>query len=200
MTRILQYLLNMLPYMLCALPVILLWRGIRLLELRRKGNAANFWHEAGLLFFLLFLVGLASQTVIPKLELSDGTVRILSSGVSGINLIPFRVFYDTYCEVFIQGNYQYLLINFLGNLIMFMPIGFFVPLLWNRKSLGTAALAGFCCSLFIELAQIPQPRGTDVDDLWLNTLGTVLGWLVFAGVQRFAPVFTERFRISGSKL
>lgn len=199
MTEILRYVLNMLPYMLCALPVILLWRGIRVSGLRSKGVRTTLWHEAGLLVFALFLVGLASQTVIPKLEFDGGAVRILSGGASGINLIPLRVFYDTYYEVFVQGNFEYFLINFLGNVVMFLPIGFLIPLLWNKKSLRTAALAGFCCSLFIELAQIPQPRGTDVDDLWLNTLGAVLGWVVFAAVQKAAPAFTGRFCLNHSK-
>ena len=66
-------------------------------------------------------------------------------------------------------NY-YFLINFLGNIIMFMPFGLFIPYLWGISGKKTI-LIGFSSSLFIEFCQLFLSRGTDVDDLILNTLG-----------------------------
>ena len=34
-------------------------------------------------------------------------------------------------------------------------------------------------SLCIELLQLPQARGTDIDDLWLNMLGALIGYLIY---------------------
>ena len=72
MTHIVSYLLNMLPYMLCALPAVLVVRFFRCRTLRARGLATSVAHEAGLSFFVLFLMGLLSQTILPKLEFSMG--------------------------------------------------------------------------------------------------------------------------------
>ncbi len=34
-------------------------------------------------------------------------------------------------------------------------------------------------SLFIEICQFPQARGTDIDDLWINTLGAIIGYAMY---------------------
>ena len=74
-------------------------------------------------------------------------------------------------------------INIVGyalNAVMFMPFGFLVPIVCpeNRK-LSTVALGGLVFSLLIEASQILSLRGTDVDDLIMNTLGAVLGYCFF---------------------
>jgi len=45
-------------------------------------------------------------------------------------------------------------------------------------------LAGFCFSLAIELSQLFNNRGTNIDDLIANTLGAVLGYVLFMAVVR----------------
>lgn len=72
------------------------------------------------------------------------------------------------------------------NVVMFLPFGFLIPLMSpeNRK-LSRVALGGFGFSLLIEVSQILSLRGTDIDDLILNTLGAVLGWLCFRLWARF---------------
>ena len=85
-----------------------------------------------------------------------------------INLIPFSS----------EGFATYIL-----NVIMFMPLGFLLPLIWRRyRRMGRTVLTGFCMSLSIELLQLFCLRVTDVDDLTMNTLGTAVGfccWIVF---------------------
>jgi glycopeptide antibiotics resistance protein len=72
--------------------------------------------------------------------------------------------------------------------MIFIPIGFFIPLLWHKmRSLGKTVLCGFIISLFIELIQFPLYRGTDIDDLWLNTLGVLVGYFVFILVKKIIP-------------
>lgn len=65
------------------------------------------------------------------------------------------------------------------NVVLFLPLGFFLTLLWKRfRSGGKCALFGFGFSLAIEILQMFTFRATDVDDLMTNTLGTLLGWLL----------------------
>lgn len=194
MREIIKYLFNMLPYMLCALPFIAVFRYLRVKKMAKRGIGARVAHEAGVVIFLLFLTGLASQTVIPKIQWGD-TLGIVAGGRGvRLNLVPFLIFRQAGAAA-AQGDFNYFLINFVGNIVLFMPIGFFIPLLWRKVTLGKMVLIGFLCSLFIELCQLPLGRGTDIDDLWLNTLGCLLGYAVFALVRKLAPRFAMRCKV-----
>ena len=71
-------------------------------------------------------------------------------------------------------------ISTILNIIFFMPFGFLLPTLWNkfRKFIPTV-FAGFIFSLIIEVGQLFTIHATDVDDLIMNTLGTILGFILF---------------------
>lgn len=191
MNAISNYIVNMIPYMVIAVPIYLI---VRFLMLRKSSRKFNLYHEIALLIFVIFVVGLASQTVIPKIELGiNGNINILKNGTHGINLLPLKVLFETYREVFINLNINYFIINFLGNIIMFMPIGFFIPLLWEIPD-KKIIIVGFLFSLFIEVCQLFLNRGTDVDDLILNTLGTILGLLVYKFLYKKFKNLIIRFR------
>lgn len=67
--------------------------------------------------------------------------------------------------------------NTVLNIILFVPLGFLLPMIWKEyRSLRTAALAGLILSVLIEVLQIFTFRLTDVDDLITNTAGAVLGF------------------------
>lgn len=70
---------------------------------------------------------------------------------------------------------------FVGNLIWFVPFGFFVPFLdVPRASFRKTALVGFLLSLLIETAQFVFGTGiSELDDLILNTAGVLLGYALF---------------------
>ena len=196
MNRIFGYILNMFPYMLIAIPVVILIRVISCSFLKKKELKTTVWHELGVCLFALFLVGLFSQTIIPQFDFGVGGISITNGNLLGeINLIPGKVFIDTWRESMVGGYWLYFAINFIGNICLFVPIGFCVPLLWNKSSLPKTLLVGFLISLFIELCQLLQARGTDIDDLWINTLGAMIGYLLYVGVCRIAKQFLLKFRI-----
>jgi len=190
MSLIIKYVLNMIPYMVISLPIYLV---MRFIIFKIKNQKINWYHEIGLLLFVLFIVGLASQTIIPKFEFGINGFGMVKNGVHKTNLIPFKVLFETYTEVFVNDYLNYFLINFLGNIIMFMPIGFFLPLLWNLSN-PKIIIIGFCSSLFIEICQLFLTRGTDIDDLILNTIGVGLGLLVYKILYKKLKKFIVRFR------
>ena len=172
--------------MLCIVPVWILIRII--VNSLRKGKKINWLHEIGLLIFTMYCAGVASQTVIPKLEFG-GSGMIVNEDLSGeINLIPGIVFADIYRECIQNGYWLYFVINFAGNICLFLPIGFGLPLLWKRITAGKTALIALGAALFIELGQLPQARGTDIDDLWLNVLGAVIGYLLYRLIIRIEKI------------
>lgn len=193
---VVSYIMDMLPYMALSLPPILAARHAAVRGMRKRGADTTRAHELGTVLFFLFLVGLASQTVIPKLEFGAGGIGIVRERAEGgINLELGRVFRDTRWEFSVNDNPAYLLINFIGNICIFVPVGFGVPLLWRGGALWKSALIGLGISVLIELCQLPQARGTDIDDLWLNTLGAVIGYGLYALLGLWLGGVFDRFKV-----
>lgn len=84
-----------------------------------------------------------------------------------------------------QLGFVSVFINLAGNVIWFLPFGFFLPLISRRgeKWYCTIPLgAGF--SLFIELVQLVTRVGSfDVDDIFLNSIGVILGYVSFEAAR-----------------
>lgn len=92
-----------------------------------------------------------------------------------MNLIPFRGFFSG-----LRGS--------LLNILLFWPLGFLLPLLWQCfHSCKNTVLMGFGLSLTIELLQIFTYRATDINDLMTNTFGTWIGWLCAIVFMRKIP-------------
>ena len=80
-----------------------------------------------------------------------------------------------------SGNWNLFILNVCGNVVVFMPIGAFLPKLFDRcKNLLLTTLLSLEFSLCIELIQLVSRVGSfDVDDLFLNTLGGICGYLLY---------------------
>lgn len=84
-----------------------------------------------------------------------------------LNLIPF--------QDFSRSN----IMGMVLNAIMFAPLGFLLPAYFERyRHWGRTLAAGFLTSLAVELIQLFTFRATDVDDLIMNTLGCLVGFLL----------------------
>lgn len=142
---------------------------------RKKERHVTFYH-IGVLLYSLTVVTIFSLTGVSPLSGFHTELRM-----DDISLIPFAGIADL-----LKGGINlHAIINIFGNIVMFMPIGFFVPFLWsNLRKLGKLTLFGFLVSLLIETSQLFLSRGTDIDDLILNTLGTILGYFAFLIFQK----------------
>lgn len=69
-------------------------------------------------------------------------------------------------------------INLVGNVILFIPLGCFLPAIWERfRSFLRCVLLAAMLIIAVELLQYATALGScDVDDLLLNLLGTILGF------------------------
>lgn len=182
------YINSVLTVTLCAMPVAAIWRILRIRLLRRSGIRTTALHEFGMILLAAYLVAFASQTIVPR-------VWHLPS-LSMINLIPFHVFYDTYIECTVHNNILPLLLNFAGNILIIIPLGFLTELLFRRPCARKAALSGLCVSLIAELGQLFSERCTDIDDLWLNTLGALAGYGIYVLFARLFPSSVAAFRVT----
>ena len=72
------------------------------------------------------------------------------------------------------------LFTYCMNIIMLIPLGFLLPYVWkNFRNPIKVAFIGFLFSVFIEFAQLPTNRLADVDDLMMNTVGAILGFVIW---------------------
>ena len=89
------------------------------------------------------------------------------------NLVPFKEMlrYSFGSNLFIK--------NVLGNIIMFIPYGFFVSYYLNLKKPLSAFLLVLLVSLSIETTQLLIGRVFDIDDIILNIVGGMIGFAIY---------------------
>ena len=69
--------------------------------------------------------------------------------------------------------------NVVGNMIMFMPYGFFVSYFISLKKPYLILLLSLIVSITIETTQLVIGRVFDIDDIFLNILGAFIGYLIY---------------------
>ncbi len=75
--------------------------------------------------------------------------------------------------------------NLLGNILIFVPYGFFVSMAGRTRGLFRTFFLSMFLSLGVETVQLVTRVGSfDVDDILLNTIGGILGYVVFAACSR----------------
>ncbi|TKD68320.1 VanZ family protein [Pseudalkalibacillus hwajinpoensis] len=94
-----------------------------------------------------------------------------------VNLVLF----DSIKLMWESGSYWLILKNIIGNILLFMPLGFLIPLVSKKGNSGLIiAIIGFATSTLIELLQyFVAQRIFDIDDILLNALGAVVGYVAF---------------------
>lgn len=92
-----------------------------------------------------------------------------------VNLIPF-------------ADMMHDIKNALLNVLLFIPLGLFLPILWNKyRNIKNTVIFGLGMTVFVESAQIFTFRTTDINDIITNAAGTALGFLA-------AELLTKKFK------
>lgn len=104
-----------------------------------------------------------------------------------ISIIPFKSLLDM-----INNNISVtrILENILGNIAIFIPFGLLLPIVQKDMS-KKIILYGLITSALIEIIQYVFALGSsDIDDLTLNTLGTIIGYLLYKIIHKKARADT----------
>ncbi len=134
-------------------------RGIRIL-----GKILFILYMAFIVYFLLF---------------SDLYGRTGPAGEYHYNLVLFQEIKRFWTYRHQLGTYA-VFSNLFGNVLIFMPFGFFLPMASRYRSFAAAVLNSFSLSLVVETFQLLTKVGSfDVDDLFLNTIGGAAGYIIF---------------------
>ena len=148
--------------------------------MKNRANKEKYALWGGRVLFLIYLAGLCYF-----LFFAENYGRVIGQENYRYNLVPFREierFWTYRDELGIHSFY-----NLAGNILGFVPAGFFIPILWeNKRGFFFTVCVTFDMSLLVEILQIVLRVGSfDVDDLILNTLGGIIGYLLLTLVGKW---------------
>lgn len=107
---------------------------------------------------------------------------------SGINFIPF-----TEITRYKFGS-QLFFYNVFGNILVFVPFGYFISNYIKAKKIMPMFVVSAIVSTSVEYIQHMIGRSFDIDDIILNVLGGILGYLLYVGIgaiKRHLPKFLQ---------
>ncbi|APF28907.1 vanZ like family protein [Clostridium sporogenes] len=183
-----------------VIPIIINGIIILILSKINKKQQNKTGHIIGVLFFTFIMTAIFSLTGVSPISGFHTDIRI-----NEISYIPVVSTLEMVKDVFNTASVEniprnqamlFLGANILGNILMFGPLGLLLPLLWKSfRKFSKTVLFGFVVSFTIEFSQLFLARGTDIDDLILNTIGTMLGYLAFVILCKLFSKFTEKFTL-----
>lgn len=140
-----------------------------------KKSEAKIIRRISWVLFIFYILGL-----IYFMFLSEAYGRTIADRSYHYNLIPFKELkrFITYRKSL--GTFA-VVSNIFGNIIGFIPFGYILAIISKkRRKFSVIGLLSFQLSLSIEILQLLLKVGSfDVDDLMLNTLGGLIGYLLF---------------------
>lgn len=151
------------PTIIIALVVFISWRCVNYLN---NDESIVFHREILYAAFIIYILCLFNVV-------TAGEINIVYS--DGFNLIPFKEIlrYKVGTHLFMT--------NVIGNIVIFIPYGFFINYFTKNKKLWVSVLLGIFLSGTIEMTQYFIGRIFDIDDILLNSMGMLLGFIFYKG-------------------
>ena len=149
----------------------------------KRGSLLREFTLAVLFLFLWFLI---QRTLEPFVMALDRTPE-------APNLVPLQglvLMLQRAIAIDHTNTWRIVAINILGNVLIFVPIGFLVSVLTPHRHKGwMAVVIGLAISLIIEVIQLSFAiRVFDVDDLILNSSGAWLGFITYLLLNQIKPL------------
>lgn len=150
-----------------VLIITIILSSLRLAYILKYKESFKFYEEMLKLGFIIYIMSLFYVVTFQDVSWSTS------------NFIPFKeVFrYPLFSERFFR--------NVVGNLIMFMPYGFFISYFLKLDKKKTIFFMSLLVSVTIEVTQLIIGRVFDVDDIMLNVIGGMLGYGIYRLIHHF---------------
>ena len=149
-----------------------------------KNKKTNIVREIILFIFFVYFLFLLLLTIFKggRIEFSNqfNSFMYREHGLLGIiNIVPIKETINTFMHS--ETGMRNSLRNLIGNILVFMPLGFFIPLLFDKfNNLKKVLKVGCLSSLAIELSQLFVGSNVcDIDDVIYNTLGALAGFICY---------------------
>ena len=157
--------------------ISIIWCVVRLV-CAIKNKRVNYKRELQLLLVYICIVVVARFTFFPFSTVDEKIQPLIFEGAK---VFPFRINWIPLVNLLDYPETSDILINVIGNTTMFIPLGIVWPCVYKDLNKHWKILsAGIGFSLFIEILQLPfYDRVSDIDDLLLNSLGFIIGYLLY---------------------
>lgn len=152
---------------------------LRIAYLIKNHQKFCFYKEIFVLLFILYVMCLFEIV----------TLQDQNYGLS--NYIPFKeIFrYEVGSSLFVK--------NIIGNVLLFLPYGYFASEYIKSKKAWSICLLTTLVTITIEFVQLNIGRTFDIDDVILNTLGGLLGYLLYRLVEKVKIKLPKVFKTEG---
>ena len=186
------------PFLVLCAMAIPGWVVFRHHRLRTSGQSVSRRREILLLTAVVYLAGLATLTLAPTHASRARRAQLRAEPAAGIELVPNLASLTCSSErrASVSSNRKFCMDNAAGNVLLFLPLGVLLPLVFRRLRFWQGMVSAIALSSSIEVAQyFTRARGSnrsaDVNDVLLNSLGACVG---------LAIVFLMRWRLRASPL
>ncbi len=151
-------------------------------DTQEKSEIRNFWLKALFIIYCLLLITILFLNNEYRMGGFQNINTFSKEHFETSNLIPFATIIEYIIGVISNDiNTSIVIINFATNLLLFAPMGFFIPVLFqNRiKNIKQFVIMIIILTLIVEILQFITYRGsTDIDDIILNTIGAVIMYMI----------------------
>ena len=158
---------------------VVLLSSLRLSYLLKSKESFVLHNELLTLFFIVYILCMFQVVTFQDV-----------SNFGSNNFIPFKeVFrYDFGSRLFIK--------NIIGNMVMFVPYGFFVAYYVKPKNWKSLFSLVLIASIVIEATQLAIGRVFDVDDILLNVVGGMIGYFMYKILNKLGDLSPKIFKSS----
>lgn len=165
-----------------TLLVGLLYIIFRFLKLKKNNSDINYKREILYLIFICYIVGLFNLVLVPRNFWDIIWYNIFYN----FNENPFAGIFD-FSYNFIPTIYKIIIGEYtldswgkamiVGNFLMFIPMGIMLPLVFKNINKKNIFVIAILITLLIEILQPIVGRSFDIDDIIMNFIGSIIGYL-----------------------
>ena len=175
----------------------ILYAVARCLWLKKQQRSVALGPEIVKFLFVCYLAALISLVLVPN-HLWTYIWAHVFLGYSGSQIGPFFIFEWNIVPMLIRywmgeltlGSWVKTML--VGNVLLFVPMGFFWPLIFPKGKRYRIGIVAVAVPLAIELVQPIIGRSFDMDDIICNLLGILIGCGIYWIVKSIAPGFVRK--------
>lgn len=149
------------------------------------GLSFTLHHEILLFFLAAYFGALARLLLVPN----ESSSEVLFVSYPTIELCPTILLILT--GKYIAGGWTAAM--FIGNVLLFIPFGFGIQLLFQKYKWYKIVIIGAILSFSIESIQLLIGRAFDINDIIYNALGVILGCAFAYVIKKIFPNFCKKF-------
>ena len=151
-------------------------------DIQEKNQIRNFWLKILFIIYLLLLITILFLKNEYRMGGFEDINTFSKEHFETINIIPFATIIGYISGLLFEDiNINIVVINLATNLLLFAPMGFFIPILFDKKvkNIKQFGMVMVLITMLVEILQfITYSGSTDIDDIILNTTGAIIIYML----------------------